>query len=519
MKSNKQIPVIDLFAGPGGLGEGFSSLYVDGEPVFDIKLSIEKDPSAHSTLMLRSFFRKFPRGEAPYEYYDLLKIQDNKIRDIARQELYSKYPKQAADAEREAWCAQLGGKNFPSDVVNRRISDALRNAKNWVLIGGPPCQAYSLAGRSRVGGIDEKDHRVYLYLEYLRIIASHHPAVFVMENVQGLLSARLNGEKIFHNILRDLKRPGSIFPDLKSPEYNIYSFVKPETVEDADYLIKSEEYGVPQNRHRVILLGIRNDIESIPATLTKKSKVSLGSVIGDLPKVRSALNREHSQILYVGEKKIRKYRQIVDSPEKWEKTVNEFMSDIFSWLNVSMQGKILKSPNNNTGSEFIYTKKSIKGSHPLHDWYNDFRMNGVVHHSSRSHLKGDLLRYLYLSIYSNIYHTFPRVNEYLKHSEKLLPDHENVLSGKFADRFRVQNAEDPATTITSHISKDGHYYIHYDYTQCRSLTVREAARIQTFPDNYLFCGSRTQQFHQVGNAVPPYLAYQLASIVYKMLSL
>ena len=147
-------------------------------------------------------------------------------------------------------------------------------------------------------------------------------------------------------------------------------------------------------------------------------------------------------------------------------------------------------------------------------WYLDRKLGGVCNHSTRSHIPSDLHRYFYAAVFAQTLHRSPTLADF---PHELLPHHKNVRvalnGGNFSDRFRVQLADRPATTITSHISKDGHYYIHYDPTQCRSLTVREAARLQTFPDNYFFCGPRTSQYTQVGNAVPPLLARQIAEIV------
>ncbi|MEC7756023.1 DNA cytosine methyltransferase [Roseivirga sp. UBA1976] len=525
------IPVIDIFAGPGGLGEGFSSVIKWNKRVFDVRLSIEMDANAHKTLELRSFFRKFPVKKAPSEYYDMIMEADPDKREQLREQLFEKYKDQAQEAKEEAWCAELGHKDFPPELIDSRIEKALNGATNWVLIGGPPCQAYSLVGRSRRqwgDQLDNEDKRVHLYKEYLRIIAEHHPAVFVMENVKGLLSSVLDGEKMFDLIKRDLRDPSSVFTEKKSPGYKIFSLTTEATEydnghpvynNDTDYLIRSEEYGVPQKRHRVILLGIREDISVIPGILNKSEKpVTLTEIIGDLPKIRSGINRSFERSEIVKGKKKRIYRNEHDSDKNWLKLINSFRKEIISWngfaKDYSSAG--ITTPGNGIGSEFVPCKTPSK-ENPLFTWYHDPEMKGAANHESRSHLVEDLKRYMFSSMFTKTYKRFPRLHEFEKHSVELLPDHENAKSGKFADRFRVQVPDQPATTVTSHISKDGHYFIHYDPDQCRSLTVREAARIQTFPDNYLFCGSRTAQYHQVGNAVPPYLAVQIAQVVLNVL--
>jgi DNA (cytosine-5)-methyltransferase 1 len=157
----------------------------------------------------------------------------------------------------------------------------------------------------------------------------------------------------------------------------------------------------------------------------------------------------------------------------------------------------------------------------LTEWLIDPAMDFVVNHETRRHMKEDLLRYLFASSYAIANGVSPKLHQY---PTELLPNHENVARtvknrhGFFNDRFRVQVSEQPATTVTSHICKDGHYFIHHDPTQCRCWTVREAARAQTFPDNYFFEGTRTDQYRQVGNAVPPYLALQVAQVVAAVLS-
>ena len=514
MKRTSPIPVIDLFAGPGGLGEGFMSIKKNGKSVFDIKLSIEKDVNAHKTLTLRSFYWQFVKNnkQVPKEYYEALQETDLSEREILIEKMLDFF-KEGKIAREEARMIELGSDKWPARKVDKIIKNQLGKNNEWVLIGGPPCQAYSNVGRSRVGGINKNDKRVYLYKEYLRIIKKHKPAVFVMENVKGLLSANVDKEKVFDWMKRDLKVGNN---------YKIFSLVKP-VIKDSDFLIKSEKYGIPQMRHRVIILGIRKDYNHIGEYLNEKNEVSLKSVVGNLPKVRSGLNRSFShyhptEVFKNGNPK-RIYKNITDSSINWLKEISKNIDQIKVWGELELNG-LTDGPKEielGTGSEFVEASNTISKNHILKDWYIDKRLMGVVNHVSRKHLIQDLMRYLFACLYVEKHNRFPRLNDYAEHSKDLLPDHANVATGKFTDRFRVQVPDKPATTVTSHISKDGHYFIHYDASQCRSLTVREAARIQTFPDNYLFRGSRTQQYHQVGNAVPPFLAFQIAEIVMKIL--
>jgi len=516
MHQNKPIPVVDLFAGPGGLGEGFSAL--DNGKAFKILVSAEMEPSAHSTLRLRAFYRilKNKGGKSLDSYYRFCNGESDMPWDDKSKWAWD-------EAVNEARRITLG-----TEAGNHELNSIIDNAglgenKPWVLIGGPPCQAYSLVGRARNRGkVDYKaaeDHRHYLYKEYLRIIERYHPSIFVMENVKGILSSKVDGKKIFHSILRDLSDPQLAIRNKTGLGYKLYSLVvptrfmkgmDPEEIDVHDFIIRSESHGIPQARHRVILLGVRDDIDAAPSLLNKITESTVEDAIADLPRLRSRLSKE------------------ADSPEIWSAKVEQFRlelireasqkQELHQLVNMlkMLEGHI--SPDLNHGSlriDRLNPKHSVETL--LGRWYQDDRLKAWLNHESRGHMESDLRRYLYASAFAIAYEHSPKGHDEFNLAE-LRPNHKNWETGKFADRFRVQLGNRPATTVTSHISKDGHYFIHPDPSQCRSLTVREAARLQTFPDNYFFQGNRTQQFHQVGNAVPPLLAFQISSAVKQLIS-
>lgn len=500
------VPVIDLFAGPGGLGEGFASLKDHKrQPFFEIGLSIEKDTVAHRTLMLRAVFRRL-RGTSDIRYYY------SYIQGDIDEETFRGIPAVASafeHAAKEARCLELGRSDEAG--IDKEIRAVLKGQETWVLIGGPPCQAYSLAGRSRRANDKDfhKDEKHFLYKEYLRIIRVHRPTIFVMENVKGLLSSKHSGNPMFERIIADLSSPA------EGLEYEIRSFTKggdSDSLEPTDYIIRSENYGIPQSRHRVILLGVRKGVGVPQHQLLSpvSNSVSIKQAIEDLPKIRSKLSKG-------------------DTLEAWREAIQAAPTYVKGWRKENaielievMQGFARVTKNIKTGGSFVpWSYRNPKKHTELQKWLNDRRLGGVCQHEARGHMASDLARYLFSASFAHLYGYSPTLDDF---PTKLLPDHINVHipgvseSLPFKDRFRVQCKNEPATTVVAHIAKDGHYYIHYDPAQCRSLTVREAARLQTFPDNYFFAGNRTEQYTQVGNAVPPLLAYKLAGIVQSILN-
>lgn len=524
---------VDLFAGAGGLGEGFS------RAGFEPALSCDADKFCAETLTLRHFLHSF-NGDIPSEYYSFLRGE------LSLNNLYDKFPENRELARLKVLCFKME-KGKSNRQLHRLIRKNVADAP-FVLLGGPPCQAYSLAGRSRrlgIGGLENErrirvteffnDEKHTLYKHYLEVIAFHKPEVFIMENVKGLLSAKKNANghsgEVFEEILDGLAEPvrtvkslGMDTDDIGQPlqklAYNLFPVSKNssqlflnENPVPGDFLIDASEFGVPQRRERVFILGIRNDVNIKELNLIKDEEVSIRSVVGHLPKLRSGLSKGN------------------DNWDEWKRNISESMNIYFKGFRFEKEAqetiKNIQSRNSPLPRGAAYIQENTKHSKKskLEDFLKDENINGWIQHETRGHLSSDILRYLLCAVTGEQTGRSPKINDWTGNIEKLRPKHKNILTEEgvlktsvHSDRFRVQIWDQPSTTITSHISKDGHYFIHPDPVQARSLTVREAARLQTFPDNYFFCGPRTEQYKQVGNAVPTYLAYRIASALKKSMS-
>ncbi|WP_420566744.1 DNA cytosine methyltransferase [Thalassovita sp.] len=505
--------IVDLFSGPGGLGEGFCAYQSSNGRQFEIDVSVEKDPIAHGTLRLRAFLRKF-NGDFPPEYIDFLN------RGGTQPDWKDLYPREWAQAERETLNLTLGEADTTAALDKRIDEIRKRRGDRIVLIGGPPCQAYSLAGRGRkpsdLGYVAHDENRHLLYQEYINVLRKLRPAAFVMENVKGMLSSSIEKRKVFDLVADDLRAGGG------AAEYQLFPLAGNtdlhEHAQPKDFVVAAEDHGVPQARHRVIIVGLRRDLISgmhefePPRLESAPRRTSVRDVLSAMPPLRSGISARGGY---------------VDDLMGWKRTVAKGAKQIAA-MSHGLEGEPAKKFEKALGAVSRLGKitanrrKDTKGGtllpescpDDLRSWLEDSRLTRLSQHETRGHMVGDLERYLFASTWAAATGLSPKAGDF---PDELAPKHDNWKSGKFNDRFRVQPWDLPSSTVTCHLSKDGHYFIHPDPAQCRSMTVREAARLQTFPDNYHFNGNRTQQYVQVGNAVPPFLAWKIAAALHQVL--
>lgn len=505
--------VVDLFAGPGGLAEGFSSFEADdGSRPFKIVMSIEKDAIAHQTLRLRSFLRQF-EGGFPDAYYDWID-RSGEQPDWSRL-----YPAQWRAACEEAQNLTMGDVEDDATIARKLVDIRDSYGDRTIIIGGPPCQAYSLVGRSRNKGkvdyIFEDDHRHELYKAYVDVLNRLRPAAFVMENVKGLLSSKANGDFLFHRVLSDLHDAGGTDCGYRlmtlGPRGS--SAMEPAPL---DFVIRAERHGIPQARHRLFIIGVRNDIADAlddmaidGARLPEQPEATVRHVLAGLPRLRSGISRREDDADAWAEEVRTTFARLGTAQLAGRASLKTAFK-----VSLDQASTALRSGN----ITLCRSDRSLATPGPecaveLAKWLEDPRLKALPNHETRTHMPTDLARYAFAAVFGDAFGRSPKADEF---PEELAPNHANWQSGKFVDRFKVQVWDAPSSTVTSHISKDGHYYIHPDASQCRSLTVREAARLQTFPDNYVFLGNRTQQYVQVGNAVPPLLARKIAEALHRL---
>jgi len=411
---------IDLFAGAGGLSEGF--IRAGFNPV----AHVEVDKAACNTLKTRIAYNFLKSKSQSDIYYSYLKGE------IKRTELYQHIPAKLLDSVINLPI----GPEF-NETIFSLISKQLNGEEVDLIIGGPPCQAYSLVGRARSADGMKSDPRNHLYIQYASYLEKYNPKLFVFENVNGLKSAK---EGIYLENMRKL------FLE-KGYKMKIYT-------------LAANNFGVLQNRIRVILLGWREDTNpDLPdlETIRIQSDFMVDSIFNDLP------------IISAG--------QGVDRFVNYRAETNEYLD-----------------------------QKSIRNGIDI-----------LTQHIARPHSEQD----------KNIYRI--AVNKWNNKQQRLdyndLPDNLKTHNNRhsFIDRFKVVAQDlNYSHTVVAHIAKDGHYYIHPDIEQNRSISVREAARLQSFPDNYYFEGAkegqnRTAAFKQIGNAVPPLIALILANSIKDLL--
>lgn len=397
---SKKFTFIDLFAGCGGLSEGFY------KQNFKSLTHVEFDHFACKSLRTR------------------MKYYGYKEKDISILE-----------------------KDITDDDIIEKIESEISNEKVDLIIGGPPCQSFSSLGRAKDDNGMKDDPRNFLFESYEKILNHFKPRIFVFENVTGLLTAKLGNKKTVDVILKKLSR-----------HYNL--------LDDPNQMVlNSCDYGVPQVRKRVILIGVRKDLKVNPIEIyngikkthynpdsTKEEKkgrkkyVTVKEAIYDLPSIKPG----------EGEKKVE------HSIDKW----NSYLSKI-------------RSKN-----EMF-----------------------LLDHISRTHNDKDRKRYYEMS--KNKW-TFRELLE-------KKPSLNHIKQRVFNNSYVVQFWDKPARTIIAHLYKDGNQFIHPDHKQERTITPREAARLQSFSDDFVFEGSRTQQYKQIGNAVPPLMAEAIAKSIKKVL--
>jgi DNA (cytosine-5)-methyltransferase 1 len=438
---------VDLFAGCGGLSEGFR------QAGFEILAQVEMDKWACKTLATRHIYHELEKIRKNRAYKNYLKG------NISQEQTLSENPSIQELIQHRVIQAQFG-KDKTEEILNRiQESGRIHGAPRChVLLGGPPCQPYSLIGRSRDPFRMSNDERHFLYTYYLEILERLQPDFFVYENVPGLFTAKAKERDIFRKILSD-------FSSLR-PAYEITPPLIEVSDDPGSYVLNAADFHVPQCRKRLILIGYRRSLES------------------DNPEIRSLFS-------LLQKKGIRNRR-------KGYLTVQDAISDLpplrpgegnDGWFGFYMPPHTAKS----------YETRMRQGS------------PGVLNHKARTHMAGDLERYRFFIEHHRNGNGAANLLNLINERPDLTPEHRT--RDKFLDRFKVQWWNKPASTITAHICKDGHYYIHPDINQCRSFTVREAARCQSFPDNFKFEGPRTEQYKQVGNAVPPMLASAIARVL------